>query len=171
MFEDADIDRAVDAAIASKFRAAGQTCVCADRFLLHTSIERRFLSKLCQKTRDIRVGRGLEPGTEMGPLISPAAVRSVRQKVDAAVAGGAELLLGGGPPGGGPGPNFYPPTVLRGVDPASGLWREETFGPVVAAVAFRTEDEAVALANDSGAGLAAYFCTKDMERVFRVSGR
>lgn len=170
VFNDADIDQAVNSAIASKFRASGQTCVCADRFLLQEGIEEEFLSKLCKKMQKINVGPGLRQGIKMGPLISQVAVRDVKQKVDDAIAEGAECIMGGHTLHD-LGPNFFQPTVLRNVNPASRIWTMETFGPVVAVGTFCTEDEAIRLANDSKSGLAAYFCSRDMERVFRVSSR
>jgi len=170
VFDDADIDQAVTSAIASKYRASGQTCVCADRFLLQDGIEEEFMSKLCEQVQKIQVGPGLKSGTEMGPLISQAAAHNVKQKVDEAIAEGAECVLGGNPIHD-LGPNFFQPTVLRNVSPTSRIWATETFGPVVAISTFSTEEEAVHLANDTKSGLAAYFCSQDMKRVFRVAGR
>merc|ERR1712238_249788 len=170
VFDDADIDQAVKSAIASKFRAAGQTCVCADRFLIQDVIAEEFLFKLCREVEKIQVGPGLEPGIEMGPLISQAAVQGVKLKVDEAIFEGAECVLGGDPLHE-IGPNFFQPTILRNVSPASRIWATETFGPVISISTFHTEDEAVYLANDSLSGLAAYFFSQNMERVFRVSSR
>lgn len=170
VFDDADIEQAVKAAIASKFRNAGQTCVCADRFLVHESIEEEFTKQLCEKVALMKVGCGMEADTTMGPLISASAAQNVKDKVDEAIVDGAECLQGGNlmPE---LGPNFYQPTVLRNVNTDSKIWATETFGPVVAMRSFHCEEEAIELANDTRTGLASYFCTNDMARVFRVSSR
>mmetsp|Transcript_9531 Transcript_9531/g.13299 ORF Transcript_9531/g.13299 Transcript_9531/m.13299 type:complete len:404 (-) Transcript_9531:189-1400(-) len=170
VFDDADIDQAVNAAMASKFRNAGQTCVCADRFIIHRSVEEEFVSKLTRKVSEIQVGSGVEEGTTMGPMISKIAVSKVKEKVDKALDEGAELVIGGSPI---PdlGPNFFQPTIVRNVRLDSMLWSTETFGPVVATTTFDTEKEAIELANDTTSGLASYFCSKDGERIFRVAGR
>lgn len=170
VFEDADIDQAVHAAIASKFRNAGQTCVCADRFIIHKCVEEEFVKVLCQKVEKICVGKGLNEKTTMGPLIVPSAALAVKDKVEEAMQKGAECVRGGGlmPE---LGPNFFEPTILRQVDASSRIWRDETFGPVIAIATFVHEDEAVELANDTSSGLASYICSKDMTRVFRVAER
>ncbi|KAL3937141.1 MAG: hypothetical protein SGBAC_007679 [Bacillariaceae sp.] len=165
VFEDADIDQAVDAAMASKFRNAGQTCVCADRFLVHSSVHDIFVEKLVKKTKAIKVGAGMEAGTSMGPLISLQAADSVSKKVRAAIEGGATCELGGNRLNG----QFFEPTVLVNVSTESDIWKTETFGPVAPIVKFETEEEALAIANDAPVGLASYFCTKDLSRVFRFS--
>lgn len=170
VFDDADLDTAVSAAMASKYRNAGQTCVCADRFLVHRSVHDAFIAKLTEKVRQLKVGPGCEPGTTMGPLISEAAAQSVKEKVEEALGGGGECVVGGSAL---PeiGPNFYQPTIVTNVSPDSKLWCAETFGPVAAVRAFDTEEEAIDLANDSTVGLASYFCSRDLARVFRVAGR
>lgn len=170
VFDDADIDIAVDAAVASKFRHAGQTCVCADRFLVHRSIHDEFVTKLVEKVGQLNVGPGMETSTTMGPLITSAAVQSVKIKVDEAIAEGGNCLLGGSPL---PdcGPNFFQATIISGVGTSSRLWHEETFGPVAAIRMFDTEEEALELANDCSVGLASYFCSKDLSRVFRVASK
>eukprot|EP00557_Chaetoceros_sp_GSL56_P010580 CAMPEP_0176485304 /NCGR_PEP_ID=MMETSP0200_2-20121128/4969_1 /TAXON_ID=947934 /ORGANISM="Chaetoceros sp., Strain GSL56" /LENGTH=530 /DNA_ID=CAMNT_0017881941 /DNA_START=129 /DNA_END=1721 /DNA_ORIENTATION=- len=171
VFEDADIDQAVHAAMASKFRNAGQTCVCADRFIIHKDIEEEFVQALHQKVQKIHVGKGLDEKTIMGPLIHGSAASSIKEKVDEAVTEGAECVIGGNllPH---LGPNFFEPTILRNVDPSSSrIWHEETFGPVIAMTTFIHEDQAIELANDTSSGLASYFCTKDAARIFRVSER
>ncbi len=156
--------------MASKFRNAGQTCVSADRFLVHESVEEEFTMAICKEVESLKVGSGMEADNTMGPLISKAAVENVKEKVDEAVSDGAECLIGGGllP---GLGPNFYQPTVLRDVKTSSRIWATETFGPVIPLRSFRSEEEAIELANDTTAGLASYICTNDMSRAFRVSSR
>lgn len=176
VFEDADIDNAVNAAMSSKFRNAGQTCVCADRFLIHASVHDEFVSKLVQKVEATTVGDGMEEGTQMGPLISEMALKSVADKVLEAIEQDGAILQTGGPSQASSmmeklGPQFYPLTVLTDVAPNSRIWKTETFGPVVPVRSFETEDEALQLANDSSVGLAAYFCTKDLSRAFRFAQR
>lgn len=165
VFEDADIDQAVNAAMTSKFRNAGQTCVCADRFLVHSSIHDIFVEKLVANAKKIKVGAGIEAGTTMGPLITIQAAGMVSQKVQAAIAEGATCELGGNRLDG----QFFEPTILTNVSTESDIWKTETFGPVVPIVKFESEAEALAIANDSPVGLASYFCTKDLARVFRFS--
>lgn len=167
VFEDADIDQAVDAAMASKFRNAGQTCVCADRFLIHSAVHDIFVEKLVQKTKSIQVGAGIEVGTTMGPLITSKAVDTVSKKVQDAIDEGAVCEFGGSRLDG----QFFEPTILTAVSTESDIWKKETFGPVVPIVKFDTEEEALAISNDSSVGLASYFCTKDLSRVFRFSSR
>ena len=168
VFEDADIDQAVEAAMASKFRNAGQTCVCADRFLIHSSVYDAFNSKLASKVRALKVGRGIDPETQMGPLISMAAVESVAEKVKSAVEDGATLLEELSIPNT-LGPQFYPPTILIDVRRESDIWKTETFGPVAAIMSFDNEEDALEIANDCPVGLASYFCTKDLSRAFRFA--
>lgn len=168
VFEDADIDVAVNAAMASKFRNAGQTCVCADRFLVHTSVEKEFVSKLTDRVNQLTVGHGMKDGVTMGPVISTLPVRNIKEKVDEAIAEGAKCAVGGNTLDD-IGPNYFAPTILTNVSPASLIWCTETFGPVVAVRTFDTEDEALSLANDTPTGLAAYFCTGDLSRIFRFS--
>jgi succinate-semialdehyde dehydrogenase / glutarate-semialdehyde dehydrogenase len=166
VFDDADLDRAVAGAMASKFRNAGQTCVCANRILVQAGIYDAFAAKLIAEVARLKVGPGLEPGVTQGPLINFAAVAKVADHVADAVAGGAKVAAGGkryGTTG-----NFWQPTVLTGVTSAMKIAREETFGPVAALLRFTTEDEAVTMANDTPYGLAAYFYTRDLGRVFRV---
>ena len=166
VFADADIDEAVDAAMASKFRNAGQTCVSSDRFLVHASIHDEFVSKFAAKVKTIKVGPGIDPETQMGPLINVAAVRSVTGKVQAAVAEGAILYEQMSLTEEGSGPQFYPPTVLTNVSSDSDIWKTETFGPVAAIKSFETDEEALQIANNVNVGLASYFCTKDLSRAF-----
>lgn len=168
VFDDADLDQAVDAAVASKFRNAGQTCVCADRFLVHASVHDMFVDKMAQKVAEFRVGPGLDPSTTMGPLISQTAVAGIEAKVGEAIQDGAQCVVGGFRLSD-LGPNFYNPTVLTDVSPSSRIWHTETFGPVAPIVRFTTDDEALALANDSRVGLAGYFCTRNLSRAFSFS--
>ena len=154
--------------MASKFRNAGQTCVCADRFLVHSSVEGEFVSKLAERIGRLNVGHGAKVGVTMGPVISAAQVRKLRGRVDGAISDGATCVVGGHPLAD-IGPNYFSPTILAGVSTNSSVWRDENFGPVAAVRAFDTEEEAVALANDTRSGLASYFFTRDMSRAFRVS--
>lgn len=167
VFEDADIDNAVNAAVVSKFRNAGQTCVSSDRFLIHSSVHDEFVSKLAEKVRALKVGNGMDSGTQMGPLINVSGVETVTKKVAAALEEGATLheqqTLSN------PGPHFYPPTILTNVDIESDIWKTETFGPVVAIRSFETEADALQIANNVDVGLASYFFTKDLEKAFRFA--
>ncbi len=167
VFDDADIDRAVAGAIASKFRNAGQTCVCANRFLVQDGVYDAFAEKLTAAVKKLKVGAGTESGVTVGPLINKDAVRKVEEHVADAVAHGATVVIGGQPSklGG----NFYEPTVLTGVTPQMKVAREETFGPVAPLFRFKTEEEAVRMANDTPFGLAAYFFTRDLGRCWRVA--
>jgi succinate-semialdehyde dehydrogenase/glutarate-semialdehyde dehydrogenase len=170
VFEDADIDEAVNSAVASKFRNAGQTCVCSDRFLIHASVHDEFVSKLSEKVKNMKVGIGMDPDTQMGPMINVSAVQSVAEKVKLAVSDGATLYEQGSLPEDvsllGPDSHFYPPTVLTNVSLDSDIWKTETFGPVAAIVSFETDEEALQIANNVDVGLASYFCTKDLSRAF-----
>jgi succinate-semialdehyde dehydrogenase/glutarate-semialdehyde dehydrogenase len=168
VFEDADVNQAVEAAMASKFRNAGQTCVCADRFLVHSSVYDEFNCKLASKVRALKVGPGIDPETQMGPLISMTAKESVTEKVKSAVKDGATLFEELSIPNS-LGPQFYPPTILTDVRRESDIWKTETFGPVAAIMSFDNEDNALEIANDCSVGLASYFCTKDLSRAFRFA--
>jgi len=170
VFEDADIDLAVNAAMTSKFRNAGQTCVCSDRFIIQESVVEAFVAKLAEKVKELNVGHGMKDGVTMGPMISTLPVQNLKGKVDDAIAEGATCVIGGSPL---PelGPNYFDPTILTNVSTKSVVWRTETFGPVVAVNTFKSEEEALSLANDTPTGLASYFCTKDMSRIFRFSGQ
>ena len=167
VFDDADLDRAVAGALASKFRNAGQTCVCANRFLVQDGIYDAFAEKLGQAVRTLKVGPGTESGVAVGPLINQAAVEKVEAHVADAVAKGAHVVMGGKRAA--LGGTFYEPTVLTGVTPKMLVSREETFGPVAPLFKFSTEEEAVRMANDTPFGLAAYFFTRDMGRCWRVA--
>ena len=166
VFDDADVEAAVDGAIASKFRNAGQTCVCANRFLVQSGIHDRFVARLAERVANLRVGNGLEAGVEVGPLINAAAITKVQTHVADAVAQGGKLLVGGEVSGEG---LFFQPTLIADVPASALLCKEETFGPVAGVVRFKTEAQAIALANDTRAGLAAYLYTSDLSRSHRVS--
>jgi succinate-semialdehyde dehydrogenase/glutarate-semialdehyde dehydrogenase len=167
VFEDADLDAAVDGALQAKMRNIGQACTAANRFLVHESIADEFTARLAERMSALVVGPGTEPGTEVGPLIDAAARAKVTELVDDAVGKGARLLAGGKPVG--EAGYFYAPTVLAGVPDGALMLREEIFGPVAAVRTFRTEQQALAEANDTEYGLVAYLFTKDLSRAVRVS--
>ncbi|MGY3901295.1 NAD-dependent succinate-semialdehyde dehydrogenase [Aeromonas lusitana] len=167
VFDDADLDAAVTGALASKYRNAGQTCVCANRILVQASIYDAFADKLAAAVRAFKVGDGLGEGVQIGPLINPAAADKVASLVKQAEAAGAKVLVGGEPHPAGP--LFYSPTILTGVAKGNPILDEEIFGPVAPLVRFETEAEAIALANDTPYGLAAYFYGRDIARVWRVA--
>jgi succinate-semialdehyde dehydrogenase/glutarate-semialdehyde dehydrogenase len=164
VFEDADIDAAVAGALASKYRNAGQTCVCANRFLVHRDVYEAFSTKLATAVRALKVGDGLED-VAVGPLIHARAAANVESLVQDAVKAGASILAGCTRHGAG----YMTPGVLVDVDPDMRICREEIFGPVAPLIKFDSEEEALALANDSDAGLAAYFYTQSIGRIHRVS--
>ncbi len=167
VFDDADIDAAVEGAIASKFRNAGQTCVCANRIYVQDGVYDEFARKFAARVGQMKVGAGVEPDVLIGPLIEPAAVEKVERHVTDAVSQGAKVLLGGKrhERGG----LFFEPTVLTEVTRAMVVSREETFGPLAPLIRFSTEQEAIELANDSEFGLAGYFYSRDIGRVIRVA--
>ena len=166
VFDDADLDQAVAGAIAAKYRNSGQTCVCANRFLVQAGIYDAFAARLAEQVAQLQVGDGSAPGTQQGPLIDADALAKVQAHVADALDKGARLLTGGRPhPRGG---NFFEPTVLANVTPAMRVAREETFGPVAPLFRFDTEAEAIQMANATEYGLAAYFYTRDVARAFRV---
>jgi len=167
VFDDADVDAAVEGAIVSKYRNAGQTCVCANRIYVQAGVYDAFAARLAARVAQLQVGDGIEAGVTIGPLIDPAAVAKVREHVADAVAKGAKVLLGGEPHA--RGGLFFQPTVLTGVTPAMKVAREETFGPVAPLFRFETEAQAIEMANDTEFGLAAYFYSRDIGRVFRVA--
>jgi succinate-semialdehyde dehydrogenase/glutarate-semialdehyde dehydrogenase len=169
VFDDADLDAAVDGALASKYRNAGQTCVCTNRFYVQAGIYDAFVEKLATKAQQLKVGSGFETGVQQGPLIDANALAKVQAHVADARSKGARVLTGGAPHelGG----TFFQPTVLADVTSDMLVAREETFGPVAPVFRFRTEDEAIALANSTEFGLAAYFYSRDVARVFRVAER
>jgi len=169
VFADADLDLAVKGTIASKFRNAGQTCVCANRILVEDAIYDAFSQKLTDAVRKLKVGPGDREGVEIGPLIDMKAMEKVAEMVDDAVEGGAKALVGG--VASAEGAQFFTPTVLTNVSRTMRVNREEIFGPVAPLIRFKSEDEAVAIANDTPFGLAAYFFTKDIARAWRVAER
>ena len=169
VFEDADLDRAVAGAMATKYRNAGQVCIAANRFLAHASIADKFAEKLAAASAALKVGDGLKDGVAIGPLISPAAVEKVERHIADAVAHGARLLSGGARHA--LGGTFFQPTVLTNVSADSLICHEETFGPVAPIMTFQTEEEALRLANATPFGLASYFYSTDIARVFRVAER
>ena len=168
VFDDADLDQAIDAVMASKFRNAGQTCVASDRFLVDSTVHDAFVDRLSDRVRSLPVGAGMDPTIKIGPLITTAAAESVRAKMVNAIGGGASCVVGG-PELMDIGPSFVTPTILTDVDRTSELWSQETFGPVVAISRFHSEEEAISVANEGKVGLAAYFCAKDAARIFRVA--
>ena len=166
VFDDADLDKAVEGALAAKFRNAGQTCVCANRLYVQAGIHDRFVAALAEAVAKLKVGRGTEPGVVQGPLINDEAVAKVERHVADATSRGAKLLTGGRRHM--LGRTFFEPTVLAGVTVDMAVAREETFGPVAPVFRFETEAEVVAAANATEFGLAAYVFTRDVGRVFRV---
>jgi len=167
VFDDADLDAAVEGAMASKYRNTGQTCVCTNRILAQAPVYDAFVEKLVAAVRKLKPGPGLEPGATQGPLIDDRAVEKVEEHIRDAVGLGATILAGGSRHA--LGGRFFEPTVLGGVTPAMAIAREETFGPVAPLFRFETEAEAIALANDTEFGLAAYFYGRDIARVWRVA--
>ena len=166
VFDDADLDAAVDGALIAKYRNAGQTCVCANRFLIQSGIYDAFAERFAERVRKMKVGPGTEEGVVQGPLIDDAALAKVESHVADAIAHGARVLCGGSRHD--QGGNFFQPTVLANVTPAMRVAREETFGPVAPLFRFDTEEEAVAMANDTEFGLAAYFYSRSLARSWRV---
>jgi succinate-semialdehyde dehydrogenase/glutarate-semialdehyde dehydrogenase len=167
VFDDADLDAAVEGALASKYRNTGQTCVCANRILVQEGVYDAFAEKLAAAVAKLKVGNGLEPGVTQGPLINQDAVAKVEAHIRDACARGARVLVGGKRHA--LGGNFFEPTILVDVPPAADIFREETFGPVAPLFKFKTEEEAVRLANNTEFGLAAYFYARDVGRIFRVA--
>src|SRR5690606_38756237 len=171
VFDDADIDAAVAGALAAKYRNAGQTCICANRFYVQAAVYEEFASKLAAGASKLKIGNGLEPGVQVGPLINDAAVKKMREHLTDAQDRGATIRSGGelASMGAGFAPRFYQPTVIDGLSSEMLCAKEETFGPLSPIAKFETEAEAIALANDSEFGLAAYFYTRDLGRTFRVA--
>jgi succinate-semialdehyde dehydrogenase/glutarate-semialdehyde dehydrogenase len=167
VFDDADLDQAVEGALASKYRNMGQTCVCANRFLVQDAVYDAFEAKLAERVRTMKVGNGAEPGVVQGPLITMDAVEKVERLVADAVASGAKVEVGGHRHA--LGGTFFEPTVVTGVRPEMAISREEIFGPVATLTRFKDEGEAIRLANDTDYGLAAYFYARDIGRIFRVA--
>jgi succinate-semialdehyde dehydrogenase/glutarate-semialdehyde dehydrogenase len=165
VFDDADLDSAVEGAMVSKYRNAGQTCVCANRLYVQEGVYDAFVEKLAAKAAAMRVGPGFEPGVNIGPLIDAQAMAKVEAHVADALAQGARVVVGGQRAG----ERFYAPTVLADVTAAMRCAREETFGPVAPVFRFKTEAEAIELANATEFGLASYFYSRDIGRIFRVA--
>lgn len=171
VFEDADLDKAVVGAIASKFRNMGQTCICANRIYVHESILEPFAAKLVERVKQLKMGNGLEEGVYVGPLIDEQGFKKVCAHVEDAVAGGAKVLIGGKPRTDGQFARgrFFEPTVLTDVRKGMRILEEETFGPVAPLIPFRDEAEVIQAANDTRYGLAAYFYSQNVSRCVRVA--
>jgi succinate-semialdehyde dehydrogenase/glutarate-semialdehyde dehydrogenase len=167
VFDDADLDAAVEGALASKYRNAGQTCVCANRIYVQDKVHDAFAAKLAEKIKGFKVGKGTDAGVTIGPLIDEQGMKKVEDHVADAVAQGAKVVLGGHrhPLGG----RFFEPTLLTGMKTSMKVAREETFGPVAPLFRFKDDAEAIALANDSEFGLCAYFYSRDVGRIFRAA--
>jgi succinate-semialdehyde dehydrogenase/glutarate-semialdehyde dehydrogenase len=169
VFDDADLDAAAEGALASKYRNAGQTCVCANRIYAQDGIYDAFLEKLAAKAKGLKVGNGFDAGVTQGPVIEEDAMKKIESHVADAVAKGAKVVIGGHRVKGLGSDQFYEPTVLSGATADMLCAKEETFGPVAPVFRFKTDDEAVALANATEFGLAAYFYSRDIGRIFRVA--
>jgi len=167
VFDDADLDAAVEGAMASKYRNAGQTCVCANRMLVQDGVYDAFAAKLSEAVTGLKVGSGVDEGVTQGPLIDMAAVEKVEEHIADALSKGARVVVGGSRHD--LGGTFFQPTILADVDTSMRVTKEETFGPLAPLFRFKTEEEAIAMANDTEFGLAAYFYSRDMGRVWRVS--
>lgn len=172
VFEDANLDLAVEGAMICKFRCSGQTCVCANRLLVHKAVAKDFTAKLVARVSALRMGSGFDPTTTQGPLVNRAAVEKVGQHVRDALSKGAQLATGGARPDAASHPGyFYAPTVLTGVTTDMQVASDETFGPLAPIFEFEGEEEALTLANDTAFGLAGYFFSKDIGRIMRVASR
>ena len=167
VFDDADLDSAVEGAMSSKYRNAGQTCVCANRLYVQAGVYDAFVAKLAERVQGLKVGNGFEPGVTQGPLIEPAALDKVQEHIADAVARGARVMLGGQRSA--LGQTFFEPTVLADVPADARVAREETFGPLAPVFRFHSDDEVIALANNTEFGLASYFYSRDVGRIFRVA--
>jgi succinate-semialdehyde dehydrogenase/glutarate-semialdehyde dehydrogenase len=167
VFEDADLDAAVDGLMISKYRNSGQTCVCTNRTLVHENVYEEFSQKLAVKISALKVGNGFEEGVNQGPLIDMRAVEKVEAHISDAVEKGAKILVGGKRHS--LGKTFFEPTLLGNVSTDMKVTYEETFGPVAPLFSFKTEEQAIQMANDTEFGLASYFYTRDIGRVWRVS--
>ena len=167
VFDDADIDAAVEGAIVSKYRNAGQTCVCANRLFVQAGVHDAFVQRLSERVAGFKVGNGAEPGVDIGPLIDGHATAKVQELLDDAIAKGATVALGGKAHA--LGGSFFQPTIVTGTTREMAFFSEEIFGPVAPIFRFDTEDEVIALANDTPFGLASYFYGRDIGRMFRVA--
>ena len=168
VFDDADLDAAVEGAIMCKFRNNGQTCVCANRIYVQAGVYDAFAAKLTARVGAMKVGDGLEAGTDLGPLINAEAITKVQEHIADATSKGGQVVMGGGEPVQGPG-NFLPPTIVTGVTQDMAVAQEETFGPLAPLFKFDTEDDVIEMANDTIFGLASYFYAKDLSRVYKVA--
>ena len=167
VFDDADLDAAVEGAIASKYRNTGQTCVCANRLLVQDGVYDAFADKLTRAVKGLKVGNGVEPGVTQGPLIDMKAVEKVEEHIGDALGKGARIVVGGKRHA--LGGTFFEPTVLADVNPQMMVAREETFGPVAPLFRFRGDGDAIAMANDTESGLASYFYGRDISRIWRAA--
>ena len=167
VFDDADLDAAVEGAIICKFRNNGQTCVCANRIYVQSGVYDAFAEKFAARIKDMKVGNGMEDGVAFGPLIEPQAVAKVKEHVDDAVAKGAKVILGGKEHA--LGGLFFEPTIVTNVDRSMAVTQEETFGPLAPLYRFETEDEVIEQANDTRFGLASYFYAQNLSRVYKVA--
>lgn len=168
VFDDADLELAVDALMAAKFRNAGQTCICPNRVLVHESIQERFVDAVCERVRQLEVGPGDRDGVVVGPLINDEAIEKVEELLADATNHGARVVVGGGRMEA-LGPRFFQPTVITGLTREMRMSCDEIFGPVVAVMPFASEEEAIEIANDTEYGLAAYFCSQSQSRCWRVA--
>jgi succinate-semialdehyde dehydrogenase/glutarate-semialdehyde dehydrogenase len=171
IFDDADLDKAAASVVTSRFRNAGQTCICTNRLYVQRSVAEKLQQKVAELTAALKVGNGAEPGVQVGPLIDEKGFAKVEDHVKDAVAKGAKVLAGGKPVelNGGLKGHFYQPTVLANATGDMKVMYEETFGPVLPIQVFDTEEEVIRMANDTPYGLAAYFYARDVGRIFRVS--
>jgi succinate-semialdehyde dehydrogenase/glutarate-semialdehyde dehydrogenase len=167
VFDDADLDAAAEGAIVSKYRNTGQTCVCANRLFVHDKVYDAFTAKLAERVRALKVGPGTEAGVTQGPLINREALEKVEEHIADATTHGAKVAVGGKRHA--LGGTYYEPTILTGVTPDMKIFREETFGPVAPLIRFSTDAEVVELANRTEFGLASYFYSRDIGRIWRVA--
>jgi succinate-semialdehyde dehydrogenase/glutarate-semialdehyde dehydrogenase len=167
IFDDADLDQAINGALISKFRNSGQTCICSNRLLVQSGIYDRFIERLSEAVGEFRLGNGQDATTTHGPLITDKAALGVDEKVQDAVAQGARIVTGGAPSD--QGSRFYQPTILADATPDMRVFREEIFGPVAPIFKFETDAEAIELANSTEYGLAAYLFTQNLSRIWKVS--
>jgi succinate-semialdehyde dehydrogenase/glutarate-semialdehyde dehydrogenase len=167
VFDDADVDAAIEGAMISKFRNGGQTCVCTNRFYVQDGVYDEFVGKLAERVKAMKIGYALDEGTQVGPLIDEKAVEKVEEHLQDALAGGATVLAGGKRSA--LGGSYFEPTVVSGVKADMKLAREETFGPLAGVIRFADEAEAIRMANDTEFGLASYFYARDISRVWRVA--
>lgn len=167
VFDDADVDAAIEGAMISKFRNGGQTCVCTNRFYVQDGVYDEFVGKLAARVNAMKIGYGMDAGTQVGPLIDVKAVEKVEEHLADAIAGGATVLAGGkrSPLG----HSYFEPTVISGVTPNMKLAKEETFGPLAGVIRFTQETDAIRMANDTEFGLASYFYSRDISRIWRVA--